>query len=283
MTSTEQPKIYKYLDYREYLREAYQYKKQINPAYSESAFIQAAGMGKNSRGYLGLILKGKRNLALKTILGLASALKLDPKETMYFENLVHFNQAESEKEKIFFFERMKVSAQNEKNPAYEILEIQYRYLSQWHLVALREVVQLADFDESPQWIIKKMRGQVTKDQVIQGLDDLLQLGLIKRDNSGHLVQTDAVVTFNESHINFKNVIQLHQQFNDRAKELMAKDPYEKRAARLTTLSCRKEDFAAIREEMKQFSNSLLARFADDKQRASNVVLQMGMQLFHITE
>jgi len=277
------PNVFEYVNYRIFLQDTYLHKKHINHSFSESAFIQAAGFGKTSRGYLGLIIKEKRNLTTKTIIGFATAMKLSPKEMMFFENMVYFNQAETEEEKVFFFERMKVSSINEKKPAFEILESQYRYVSQWYLLALREVVNLTDFKEDEAWIAKKMRGQITKDEASEGIKDLLNLGLITRDISGRLIQSEPIITFNENQNNFTNSLKLHQEFNDRAKILLEKDPYTKRSARLTTLSCKTEDFEALRTEMKIFSDLLLSKYGADNKKESNVVLQLGMQLFHITE
>jgi len=293
----DKPKAFHYIDYREYLRDAYNYKKSINSSYSESAFIQAAGFGKSSRGYFGLIIKGKRNLTTKTIYGFSKALRLGPKETMYLENMVYFNQAKAEEEKIFFFERMKVSAQGEKGEAFEVLQSQYRYISNWYLVALRELVNLEGFKEDPSWIVKKMRGQVTKGEAAQGIEDLINIGLLTRDQKGKLVQSEPIVTFSDSKHNFKNVTNLHLQFIERAKELLVSDPYEKRSARLTTLSCKKEDFESIRSDMQEFSRMLLNKYvvseSDEDTKDSgiinksadraDVVLQLGMQLFHLTE
>lgn len=277
------PSVFNYTDFREFLKDAFLYKKQINPSYSESAFIMNAGFGASSRGYFGLIIKGKRNLTTKTILGFATALKLNPQETMYFENMVHFNQTDKEEEKVFFFERMKVSAVGSKTKAIEILESQYRYVSQWYLIALREVVMLKDFKEDEAWIVKKMRNRLTKDEVKTGLQDLLNLGLITRNDQGKLIQSEPIVTFTDNKNNFKNAVKLHQQFNEKAKELLELDPYEKRSARLTTLSCKKSDFESMRTEMKIFSDMLLKKYAGDNTTEAEVVLQLGMQLFYLTE
>ena len=80
---SEKPSVFSYVCFREFLRDAYNYKNHLNPSFSENAFTQAAGFGKSSRGYLGLLIKGKRNLTAQTIFGFSKALKLSPKETMY--------------------------------------------------------------------------------------------------------------------------------------------------------------------------------------------------------
>ncbi len=279
----EKPSIYDYLDYRQFLKAAYMNKKSANPAYSESAFIQAAGFGKNSRGYFGLLMKGKRNLTAKTIYGFSKALKLSPKETMYFENLVFFNQAKSEEEKTFYFQRLQVSAIGENSEPLQILESQYRYVTQWSLIALREVVNLVGFKEDNQWIAKKFKGRMTAEEAGKGIQDLQNLGLITRNKDGKLVTSEPIVRFNSDENNFKNSTQLHARFTDFAKEALINDPYEKRGAQLITLCCSQKNFEKLRTDMEEFVSTTLSKYANEKNDDPDAVMQLGMQLIQLTE
>lgn len=280
-TVTERPVVFNYVDYRLFLKDVLTYKKSLNPNFSENAFIYAAGFGKNSRGYFGLVVKGKRNLTSKSIMGFSTAMSLSAEEAIYFENMVLFNQAESEKEKIQFFERMKVGARGKKAKLIQVLEHQYRYLNEWHLIVLREVVNLSDFREEPEWIIQKLGGAVTKDKVVEGLNDLLALGLITRDSNGKLIQSEPVVLFEDNSQNFRNSSNLHKQFAQRASEAIEKLPYEQRAAQLITVSISKDRFEELRNEMKVFTKRILEEYGSSN--ASDVVVQLGSQLLQVTK
>lgn len=280
---TEKPRVFDYIDFRKYLKESYLYRKNVNAAYSESAFILAAGLAKTSRGYFGLIVRGKRNLASSSIFGFAKALKLDPKESMYFENMVYFNQAKKEEERIFYFERMKIALQGERSELFEILEGQRLYVSKWYLVVLRELVSLKDFVEEEAFIVKKLKKQISKEQAKEGLEVLLKLGLLTRNPNGRLVPSEPVVTFTDNQHNFKSTTELHQQFIDKAKSLLVDEPYEKRSARLVTIACDIAQFDSIREEMRIFSRTLLKKYGSSARQNASTVLQLGMQLFHVTE
>lgn len=279
---TERPIIFNYVNYRFFLREMYLYKKSKNSSYSENAFIYAAGYGKNSRGYLGLIVKNKRNLTSKSILGFSTAMDLSAEESIYFENMVLFNQAETEKEKINFFERMKVGARGKKAKLVQILEHQYRYLNEWHLVVLRELVMLKDFREDADWIISKLGKKLSKDKVQEGLNDLMGLGLITRNEAGRLVQSEPVVLFEDNSSNFKSSSNLHKQFALKAADAMENLSYEKRAAQLITLSISESRFEELRNEMKLFTKNILEKYAGNTDQ-SDLVVQIGSQLLQITE
>lgn len=280
---TERPVIFEYMNYRVFLRDMYLFKKSKNSSFSENAFIYAAGFGKNSRGYLGLIVKNKRNLTSKSILGFSSAMDLSAEEAIYFENMVMFNQAETEKEKLYFFERMKVGARGKQAKLVQVLEHQYRYLNEWHLVVLRELVTLKGFREEPEWIISKLEKKITKDKVVEGLNDLMALGLVTRNESGKLVQSEPVVLFEDNSANFKSSANLHKQFALKAADAMEHLSYEKRAAQLITLSIPQSQFENLRGEMKEFTKKILEKYAGNTQHANDLVVQIGSQLLQITE
>ena len=280
---TERPVIFEYMNYRVFLRDMYLFKKSKNSSFSENAFIYAAGFGKNSRGYLGLIVKNKRNLTSKSILGFSTAMDLSAEEAIYFENMVMFNQAETEKEKVYFFERMKVGANGKKAKLVQVLEHQYRYLNEWHLVVLRELVTLKGFREDPEWIIPKLEKKISKEKVVEGLNDLMALGLVTRNESGKLVQSEPVVLFEDNSSNFKSSANLHKQFALKAADAMENTSYDKRAAQLITLSIPKSQFEELRGEMKEFTKKILEKYAGNTQHANDLVVQIGSQLLQITE
>jgi uncharacterized protein (TIGR02147 family) len=277
---TSAPSIYDYLDFRAYLSEAYAYRKSVNPRFSENAFALAAGFGKNSRGYLGLVVKGKRNLTAKSIIGFAKALNLSAQEALFFENMVHFCQAESEKERIYFFERIKVAAQGESSAPVDLLERHLRFLSEWHLVVLREMITLADFREEHTWVHQRLNGQISLEKISQGFEDLQVLGLISRNVEGKLVQTENVMIFKDTKTNFKNTAKLHSDFATRMSQAMVDAPYEKRAAQLITLSVPNERFEELRKEMQEITQLLLKKYAHDGD--GKQVVQMGIQLLQVT-
>lgn len=275
------PIVFDYTNYRDFLRDGYEFLKLKNPAFSENAFVQAAGLGKNSRGYLGLILKEKRNLANKTIIGFSKVLKLSSQESIYFENLVYFNQATTDEDKKFYFERMQASIQGIRSKKFEILEGQYRFVNNWHYLAIRELVNLSDFEESESYIYKKLKKRVDKKSIMQAIDDLINLGFITRNQKGKLVQSDSIVTFNDTKENFKNTTKLHTKYLEVMKEMMEQEGYENRSAQLLTISCSQEDFESLREEIREFRDHILEKYARSD-KSSDLIIQCGLQLGKLT-
>lgn len=275
------PVIYDYVDYRSFLSDSLQFIQAKNPKYSATAYVRQAGFGENSRGYFNLIMSGKRNLSSSTILGFAKTLKLNEKETFHFENLVHYNQADTEKEKALYFERISKNMKGKTSAAFELLKSQYNYFSHWYLVAVRELVAVKDFKEDFDWISKKLRSKITKKELQEAIADLITLGLLARNKDGKLVQSEEFVTFTDNSMNYTVVNALHSQFLDRAKESLNEDAYKDRSASCVVIATEKENFDKIREEVRAFREHILNKYGTNN-GSLDCVLNLGIQLNHIT-
>ncbi len=96
--------IFKYSDYRSYLRDFYNEKKKGNAKYSYRVFAATAGLG--SPNYLKLVIDGTRNLTIANIHQFAKALHLGRDEQALFEGLVLFNQSTTAEETRFYNKRL---------------------------------------------------------------------------------------------------------------------------------------------------------------------------------
>ncbi len=277
----EKPVIYDYVDYRAFLSDSLNHIQTKNSKYSATAYVRQAGFGENSRGYFNLIMSGKRNLSSTTILGFAKTLKLNEKETFHFENLVHYNQATTEKEKTLYFDRINKNMRGKTSEAFELLKSQYNYFSHWYLVAIRELVATESFKEDYDFISKRLRNKISKKEIIEAINDLITLGLLGRNEKGQLVQTDNFVNFTDSSMNYTVVNNLHSQFLDKAKETLSEDAYENRSASCVVLATDKENFEKIREEIKAFREHILNKYGASNLKV-DCVLNLGIQLNHIT-
>ena len=279
--TNERPVIYNYVDYRAFLLDSLTFIQSKNSKYSATAFVRQVGFGENSRGYFNLIMNGKRNLSSSTILGFAKTLKLSDKETFHFENLVHYNQAMTEKEKSLYFDRISKSIKGKDSPAFELLRSQYNYFSNWYLVAIRELVALNNFKEDFEYVSKKLRNKISKKEMQDAISDLIMLGLLKRTTDGKLQQSEEFVTFTDNSLNYTVVNALHSQFLEKAKDSLSEDPYEDRSASCVVIATEKENFNKIREEIKAFREHILNKYGANTGEL-NCVLNLGIQLNHIT-
>lgn len=278
------PTVFEYTNYRSYLADYLVYLQKKNPAYSAAAFVRSVGFSENSRGYLNLILNGKRNLSPSAILGFAKVLKLSEKETFYFENLTHFNQAQDPKEKAIYFERLEKAMKTNRQAtprAFELLKSHYSYLTKWYLVAIRELVALSNFCEDPDWISKKLKNKVSKKEVTEALEDLFNLKLIERTPENKIQQTNEVLYFSDDLSNHATVKNLQAQFIQRSLESLEEDSYENRSISNSVIGTNKQNIGAIREEIREFRRHLIEKYGTHQENI-DCVLSLGFQAVSLT-
>ena len=272
--------VYEFVDYRKYLAQAYETKHRQNPAFSESAFVRKAGLSSNSRGYLRLVIEGKRNLTPATIRGFSDALGLDSRGSLYFENLVNYNQASRPKDREYYFQRMIIASEGASSSQVDLLRSQYHYYSNWYLVAVRELVGLDQFNENDEWIATQLRGKITPEEARESIVHLVRLGLLKREPSGKLVQSDSLIKY-EGNV-FNDVIQkFHSQMLDRAKESLVEDEYAERRTSCVTLSCDRTQMPDMIRMVDEFRDAVNIKFGRESKNP-DTVFQVGFQIFQLT-
>jgi uncharacterized protein (TIGR02147 family) len=272
--------IFEFTDYRGYLKAFYETKKKTNAAYSMSSFARKAGLGHNSRGYLKLIIEGKRNLTTHTIRRFSEALALQPREALYFENLVYFNQAKTAKDKEYYFQRVTISTAGTESKPFEIMRSQYQFYSNWYYVAVWALASLPDFQETPEWISAQLRGKISRKEAAEALQILTTLGMLRRDPMGRLVPSDPLVRHPGGF--FTKISQkFHIEMMERAKEAMLEDEYEERNASGLTLSCERALMPQIKLAIDDFRDDLNLKFGIPTSKADSVI-QCNFQIFQIT-
>jgi uncharacterized protein (TIGR02147 family) len=281
MKSNNAPSIFHFTNYRDYLKAFFEFKKLTNAAYSASMFARKAGLGSNSRGYLKLVIENKRNLSAQTIRSFSEALGLNTQESLYFENLVLFNQSERDQDKKYYLERMMAANHSKKSEQLELMRSQQAYLSNWYCVAIRELVAHREFREDAQWIGKQLRGKVKKDQILKAIEDLLNLGLLTRNADGKIEQSETQVKITGGV--FSAYIQnYHLQMLELAKDAVQNDEYDTRQASGVTLSCSIQRLPELKSEIAKFRDYISEKFGTEP-LPIDTVFQMSLQLFQLTE
>src|SRR6185436_3641921 len=90
----EAPNIYRYDDFRAFLKDIFQARKEADPDYSYRKFAKDAGI--SNPGYLLDVIIGKRPLSDNAAKKTVKAFALGEAETEFFMLLVDFGQAKKE-------------------------------------------------------------------------------------------------------------------------------------------------------------------------------------------
>lgn len=273
---TQSINLFEYDNYRKYLRDWYLALKSHGDRFSFRFFSKISGF--RSSNFLHLVMEGKRNLSTDSIDQLIKALNFNKPETLFFRNLVLLNQARSVEEKKFYADQLISSSYYQK--VSPLKKAQYEYYSKWHLVHIRELVRLEGFREDPKWIARQLNPPITTQEAKKGLELLENLGLIQRDVSGKLVQTDQFISTGDE-VTSASVSQFHREMITKGAEAVDRFPKVERDISCLTMGLSEKGAQEVKELIQRFRKELMAIAGQDN--PSNGVYQVNFQFFPTTK
>ena len=268
------PDVLQYTNYRVFLHDYYAFKKATSPAFSLRYFASKAGL--SSHAHLKLVMDGKRNITKNTVVKIIQGLDLTDERAVYFENLVFFNQATTDKEKSFYYGKLVKSTPGSRLRKLE--QAQFRIFTEWYHSVIRELVELRGFNPAPEWISRRLGGLVTPAQAAESLKLLASLGLISKTANSYRQQQSLITT--EDEVKDMLVRQYHRQMLDLAKESMEGVSADRRDISAVTFSIQRKDFPALKKHLQLMRKELLD-FSSEAGNGDDVV-QVNIQLFPLT-
>ncbi len=272
--------LFKYLDYRHFLKDYYQAQKgKKGAAFSFRSFARLAGL--NSPNFLKLVMDGKRNLGPEGIRCFSKALHLNQEEARYFESLVHFNQATTDDERNDWYQHL--SHSKSYREVREIEKDYFVYFSRWYYAAIRELVLLPDFKEDPDWIGRKLSPPITTKEAATALELLQKLGFLKRDKTGHLTHADRNIT-TAHEVRSLAISNFHRQMIQCASESIERTPPDKRDISSLTIALSQEKFKEAKRRIQEFRRELNVLLSSGtKDKLPDSVYQINFQIFNLSE
>ena len=166
--------VYSYSDYRVFLTDLFEAKKDEGTGFSHRAFAKWAGF--SAHNFISLVLRGKRNLSPTSIQKLINALKMGKKEAKFFENLVFLNQAKNADEKDRYFEELRKIGR--KVASHQVGEEQFFFYEKWYYPVIRELMVLIDWKDDIVTLSKMLQPQVSTTLVREAVAKLLDSGMV---------------------------------------------------------------------------------------------------------
>ncbi|MEE3340834.1 MAG: TIGR02147 family protein [Hallerella sp.] len=268
------PDVLQYTNYRVFLHDYYAFKKSTSPAFSLRFFAAKAGL--SSHAHLKLVMDGKRNITKNTVVKIIQGLNLVDERATYFENLVFFNQAKTDKEKAFYYGKLVKSTPGSR--LHKMDKAQFRIFTEWYHSVIREMVELRGFNPAPEWISRRLGGTISPAQAAESLKLLTSLGLISKTANGYRQSQSLITTDDE--VNDLLVKQYHGQMLDLAKTSMENVSAEKRDISAVTFAIQRKDFPALKKHLQLMRKELLD-FSSEAGSGEDVV-QVNIQLFPLT-
>jgi uncharacterized protein (TIGR02147 family) len=265
---------FNYTDFRKFLADYYEQMKKANPRFSYRYLTTQAGI---NPGNFTKMLKGERNLTLKTTEQLVYALKLPKKERNYLQIMVLFCQATNHEEKKQYFEKMMTF----KESCVRILDsTQYEFYDKWYYTAVREVLSFFPLTRNNYGELGKLIvPPIPERDVIKAVDLLQKLGLIEEDETGCFKRTVALISTGNDikSLTINNFI-IHTM---RLAERAINSGLTETNLSSVTISVSGEDFIKIRDEVRMFRRRIMDIAKNSK--APDRVYQYNVQVFPVTK
>jgi uncharacterized protein (TIGR02147 family) len=242
--------VYDYSDFRIFIKDFYEQEKKRFPGFSYRFMSQKAEVA--SSAFFKLVIEGKRNLTKNSVFKTSKMLKLNNDETLFFEQLVFFNQAKTVDEKNHYFSEM-VKVQK-KTKAKLIGSHQMNYFAEWYHPVVRELVSMPGFKGDLAQVGRMIRPSITQKQVEFSVRMLEELGFLTRKVKGW-EQTEPVLKTEYGFQDFQilqyqiKVLELSIESFDRMKET-------ERLNGTTTLAISRENLRKYVDLMRDFRRNL---------------------------
>jgi uncharacterized protein (TIGR02147 family) len=275
-TGNTTPSIYKYSDFRKYVRDMFRRCKEKNRHFTFRYFSMKAGLASPSA--LKEVIDGKKNLTQKSILQFAAGFSLNKGETEYFTQLVYFNQSSTEQEKNRYYQELLKRQQIKKGKT--LTSQQYEYYSNWYNSAIRELAGTAGFKNEPEWVARRLNPMISPSEAAKALDLLIKLGLLVRQEEGTLKQ-DAPKLEVDPDVSTLSIRNFNRNMIHLGKEAIERFPQEEREVSGLTLGVSKECAKEIKNMVREFKKQVL-NYAVNDARPADSVYQLNFQLFPLT-
>lgn len=261
-----------YNDYRQYLTEEYERRKQLNAAYSLRAFARDLGL---SAPRLSQVLSQRYGLSVQAATEVAKKLRLNPEEVQWFCDSVGSLHSRSVKERIELNHRI-----NEyKKTKSKIPELQLEYfkvISDWYHFAILELTHLSDFKNNTKWIAKKLN--ITVDDVKLAIKRLVDLDLLEEKN-GTLVDVFKILS-TPNDIPSDSLKKFNLQLIKKAMEAVYHQEVQTREITSLVFAIDDEKIPYYKEKIRQLKSELSAEA--EKSKNKNQVYCLSLQLFNLT-
>jgi len=270
--------IFEYLEYREFLREFYQEKKKENFFFSFQFMGRKVGVDPSA---LAKVLAGQRHLANQKISLMADLCELEGRHADYFEALVHFCKAKSQKQSREWFEKLlKIRA----NSGHVLSARQYKFYSHWYYTAIRAILGIEDFRiEDAAKIGKRLDPPLQERRVSQSLKFLLTHGLISENEDGWLRPVHKHISSGnprEKAVDVQSIRRFQAEMIEQAKNSLENHDPQDRDFSTMTVAIGSEALDDVREIIAECRRAVRERL--EMCENADTVYQLNMQFFPIS-
>ncbi|MFP4164739.1 MAG: TIGR02147 family protein [Chitinispirillaceae bacterium] len=268
------PSVYDYIDYRKFLRDAYEFRKKKNRGFSQRYIVMKVGA--SSSGWFSDLVNSRINLTRTHLVNLCRVFGLSQNESEYFEELVNYCQAVSFEDKNRTFQKM--LGMKDVNKSLVSRE-QFEYFSSWYFTAIRELLLTYDFKDDYRLLARMLDPPITPSDAKNAIEVLRSLGLVRKNCEGYFKPVERTIIKDSAFksVHWGNFISSMIRL---AMESINRHEASQRDLSAVTMGFSAEKFENAKSEIAKLRKKLLALSEQDKNH--EMVYQCNIQLFPLT-
>lgn len=274
MVLQQPPTIYRYEDYRRYLKDFFTLQKKSDKGFTHRSFAKLAGFSSSS--FCLHVMSGRKNLSDESIQKLKSALGLEGAAARYFEALVHYNQAKTLHDREYQFSEL--NKIRRKTLFYRVNKRQFVLYSDWHLSVIRELAVYSDWNGDFHRLGAMVVPSLSAEKARKAVSVLVDAGLLLYNEDGTLRQNSPVVSAEGAPAVVVN--KLKKDFMLKAIEAEEKFRKPAKYSSSATLSISMRNFEKAKAMIDELRQQLLTMAMND--REVEQVFQVNFQMFPLS-
>lgn len=264
-------RLFEYEDYRAFLYDFFSEQKKFKKIFSHRYFAHKAGFSSSSAVLK--VIKGQTNLTNQSIKKIIKGIGMDRLSALYFENLVNYNQVKNSDERQQYLETLE--SLRKRTTYFHINKNQLTYFENWYYPVIREIVHYGVWGNDYEKLASMVTPPITAQQAQEAVEILIKIDLLRRDESGKIIQTDTVLTSVDIPAVYKKkqcreILQKGME----AAESLSKD---QRHISYTTLAISKKTFRHIEEYIDSVRMNILDMAVKDP--GADKVYQLVFEIF----
>jgi len=270
------PEVYDFLDYRAFLKETVQWKRERNKGVSLRQVASRIGV---DHSLLTKVLQSSRHISPGAVPGLLEWLKLDEPRGLYFEELVAYSRARSDEAVRRHYERLLELKPLERR---RLEAAHYDYFQKWYHPAVRSLLDWYEFfGEDWSALGAMLLPPISGAEAKSSVELLEKLGLLERDPAGRFRPSSAHLSTGERW--HSAAVRTFQRESIRLSEgAVERIPKDRRDISTITVALSTECLEEIREVLRE-ARAKVVKIADRRAaEESDAVYQLNLQWFPVT-
>lgn len=267
--------VYKYLDYRKYIQDYLDEKREKSSSFSLRLLARQVEMNASN---LLKILQGQRELSKKGIAKFCYLFSFKSRERDYFETLVLFSRSKKESESQRLFDKLTEIAELK---AETVPVEQYEFYKRWYYTATLALLHYKKVKQNDfATIASSLKPAISESDAKRSVQLLLRLGFIIENSENGYTLTQKVLSSGEKWYSLA-INNFQRETLELAQALLSKGPREERDFSTVTITCDEASRKEIKRLTAEYRKSILKAAIDSEN--PDQAYQLNIQFFPVTE